>query len=152
MRSAIVAGAGPHGPACAVTLARAKDAVTVTERGDRQPIYAYAHVPRSHAGDATKLIIKQIECFAPGIRDRISATAVRTTAERRPGAIPTNIGGDIVTGATMGRQLVFRPHATLWPYDTAVPGVHLCSAATPTGIGPQGACGHHTATRALACL
>jgi len=62
---------------------------------------------------------------------------------------PNYVGGDIVTGAKDVRQLVFGPRTTLSPYDVGVPGMYLCSAATPPGPGAHGMCGAHAAARAL---
>jgi phytoene dehydrogenase-like protein len=54
-----------------------------------------------------------------------------------------------VTGANDARQLVFRPRVTLDPYSTGIPGVFLCSAATPPGAGAHGMCGYNAAQSAL---
>jgi phytoene dehydrogenase-like protein len=119
--------------------------------GDLHPLYAYAHVPAGFQGDATEAITARIEQFAPGFRDRIRATAVRTTTDlARENA--NYVGGDIVTGANDPLQLVFRPRASLDPYATGIPGVFLCSAATPPGAGAHGMCGFNAAQRALAQL
>ena len=59
------------------------------------------------------------------------------------------VGGDVVTGATTPRQLVFRPRVALDPYTTGIPGVYLCSAATPPGAGAHGMCGYNAALSAL---
>jgi len=120
-------------------------------RGDLHPLYAYAHVPAGWTGDATETIIARIEQFAPGFRDRIRATAVRTTTEMAVHN-PNYVGGDIATGANDSLQLVFRPRATVHPYDTGLPGVYLCSAATPPGAGAHGMCGYNAAHRALEVL
>jgi phytoene dehydrogenase-like protein len=116
--------------------------------GDIHPLFAYAHVPNGFTGDATEAIIGQIERFAPGFRDRIVGTAVRTTTEM---AVynPNFVGGDIVTGAKDFRQLLFGPRTTLRPYDVGVPGMYICSAATPPGPGAHGMCGLHAARAAL---
>ncbi|MEV5954741.1 NAD(P)/FAD-dependent oxidoreductase [Streptomyces sp. NPDC051987] len=116
--------------------------------GDVHPVWSYAHVPNGYTGDATAAIIAQIERFAPGFRDRIIGTAVRTT----PGFAeynPNYVGGNIMTGAKDIPQLVLGPRPTLQPYDTGVPGHYLCSAATPPGPGAHGMCGAHAAERAL---
>jgi phytoene dehydrogenase-like protein len=119
--------------------------------GDVHPLYAYAHVPSGFQGDATEAITARIEQFAPGFRDRIRATAVRTTTDlARHNA--NYVGGDIVTGSNDPRQLVFRPRVALDPYATGIAGVSLCSAATPPGAGAHGMCGYNAATRALARL
>ncbi|KAA1395223.1 phytoene desaturase family protein [Aeromicrobium ginsengisoli] len=112
------------------------------------PLYAYAHVPSGYTGDATEAITSQIERFAPGFRDRIRATHVRTTGDFEAGN-PNLVGGDIIAGANTARQLVFRPRTTLHPYATGAPGVHLCSAATPPGAGAHGMCGYNAARYAL---
>ena len=62
------------------------------------------------------------------------------------------VGGDVVTGANSARQLVFRPRVALNPYSPGVPGVYLCSAATPPGAGAHGMCGYNAAHSALARL
>ncbi|WP_340379872.1 NAD(P)/FAD-dependent oxidoreductase [Streptomyces sp. SS7] len=116
--------------------------------GDTHPVWTYAHVPNGYPGDATEAIIAQIERFAPGFRDRIIGTSVRTT----PGFTaynPNYVGGDIMTGAKDVLQLIAGPRLTLQPYDTGLPGHYLCSAATPPGPGAHGMCGAHAADRAL---
>ncbi|KRC66013.1 FAD-dependent oxidoreductase [Aeromicrobium sp. Root236] len=117
-------------------------------RDDVHPLYAYAHVPAGFTGDATEAITSQIERFAPGFRERIRASQVRTTAELEAGNA-NFIGGDIIGGANTARQLIARPRTTLQPYATGVPGVHLCSAATPPGAGAHGMCGYNAARYAL---
>jgi phytoene dehydrogenase-like protein len=117
-------------------------------RGDVHPIWAYAHVPHGYPGDATAAILDQIERFAPGARDRILATAVRTPAGFAE-YNPNYIGGDIAVGANTPQQLAFRPRFALDPYQLGVPGHYICSAATPPGAGVHGMCGYHAAHSAL---
>lgn len=115
------------------------------------PVYAYAHVPHGYTGDATDAIIAQFERFAPGFRERIVGTAVRSTTEMS--VYNANyVGGDICTGAKDVRQLVFGPHPTLSPYSVGIPGTYICSAATPPGPGAHGMCGANAATQALKLL
>ena len=84
----------------------------------------------------------------PGFRERIVATATRSPAEFE--ADNANyVGGDIITGANTARQILLRPRIALDPYATGVPGVYLCSAATPPGPGVHGMCGHNAARAAL---
>jgi phytoene dehydrogenase-like protein len=116
--------------------------------GDVHPFYAYAHVPAGYSGDATAAIEAQIERFAPGFRDRILARHVRTVAQMEKHNA-NYVGGDVVTGSNDPLQLVFRPRAALDPYALGIPGVYLCSAATPPGAGAHGMCGYNAAQAAL---
>ena len=119
--------------------------------GDIHPLWTYAHVPNGYTGDATEAIIAQIERFAPGFRERIVGTAVRSTTEM---AVynPNYVGGDIIGGASSLTQLLFRPRFAVDPYFTGIPGTYLCSASTPPGAGAHGMCGANAAARALARL
>ncbi|OBI82353.1 NAD(P)/FAD-dependent oxidoreductase [Mycobacterium sp. 1245805.9] len=119
--------------------------------GDTHPVWSYAHVPNGYAGDATEAIVAQIERFAPGFRERIVGQAVRSTTEMA--TFNANYdGGDIMTGAKDIRQLTFGPRITLSPYTIGVPGMYICSAATPPGPGAHGMCGANAAQLALADL
>jgi phytoene dehydrogenase-like protein len=119
--------------------------------GDVHPLWTYAHVPSGYPGDATEAIIAQIERFAPGFRERIVGTAVRSTTEMsRYNA--NYVGGDVIGGASSPAQLLFRPRLAVDPYSTGIPGVYLCSASTPPGAGAHGMCGANAADRALAWL
>jgi phytoene dehydrogenase-like protein len=119
--------------------------------GDVHPIWAYAHVPSGYTGDATETVIDQIERFAPGLRERIVATATRATTDF-PRYNANYIGGDILTGANTPRQLISRPRLALNPYATGIPGVFICSAATPPGAGAHGMNGYYAAQSALSHL
>jgi phytoene dehydrogenase-like protein len=119
--------------------------------GNVHPLWTYAHVPHGYTGDATEAIIAQVERFAPGFRERIVGTAVRSTTQ-----ISTEnanyVGGDIIGGASSMWQLLFRPRFARDPYFTGVAGTYLCSASTPPGAGAHGMCGANAAARALARL
>jgi phytoene dehydrogenase-like protein len=108
-------------------------------------------VPNGYAGDATAALIGQIERFAPGFRERIVGMRVTRPADFATWN-PNFAGGDILTGAKDIRQLVLGPGSARDPYTTGVPGMYLCSAATPPGPGAHGMCGAHAARRALAYL
>jgi phytoene dehydrogenase-like protein len=120
-------------------------------RGDVHPLYAYAHVPAGYTGDASRAIEAQIERFAPGFRERVLARHVRSVAAMEEHNA-NYVGGDVVTGANDALQLVFRPRVALNPYTLGVPGVFLCSAATPPGAGAHGMCGYNAAKSALRWL
>ena len=62
---------------------------------------------------------------------------------------PNYVGGDIITGANIARQLVMRPRVALDPYSTGVAGTFICSAASPPGAGAHGMCGFNAAGSAL---
>lgn len=116
--------------------------------GNVNPLWSYAHVPHGYTGDATEAIVAQIERFAPGFRERIVGTAVRSTTEMSV-YNPNYIGGDIIGGDSGLRQLLFRPRVALDPYATGIPGTYLCSASTPPGAGAHGMCGANAAAHAL---
>jgi phytoene dehydrogenase-like protein len=116
--------------------------------GNVHPVWSYAHVPSGYTGDATAAIIDQIERFAPGFRERIIGTAVRSTTEMSV-ANANYVRGDIIGGASSPTQLLFRPRFARDPYFTGIPGTYLCSASTPPGAGAHGMCGANAAARAL---
>jgi phytoene dehydrogenase-like protein len=116
--------------------------------GDIHPVWAYAHVPSGYEGDATEVVIGQIERFAPGLRDRIVGRFVRSTSDLEA-YNPNYVGGDIITGANTTWQILFRPRLALDPYATGIPGVFICSAATPPGAGAHGMNGVNAARAAL---
>lgn len=119
--------------------------------GTVNPLWSYAHVPHGYTGDATEALISQIERFAPGFRDQIVGTAVRSTTEMSIDNA-NYVGGDIIGGASSPTQLLFRPRFSPNPYFTGIPGTYLCSASTPPGAGAHGMCGVNAADRALAAL
>ncbi|WP_305092719.1 NAD(P)/FAD-dependent oxidoreductase [Prescottella sp. R16] len=116
--------------------------------GSVHPVWAYAHVPHGFTGNATEPILRQIERFAPGVRDRIVGSSTRSAVEM-PVYNPNYVGGDIASGANDPLQLLARPRLALDPYATGIPGVYLCSASTPPGGGVHGMGGHHAARSAL---
>ncbi|RJO79969.1 NAD(P)/FAD-dependent oxidoreductase [Nocardia panacis] len=111
-------------------------------------LYAYTHVPNGSSRDVSADVIAQIERFAPGFRDLILAHHVYTAADL-PAHNANYVGGDISAGAMTLRQLVFRPAPRWNPYATPLPGVYLCSAATPPGPGVHGMSGLHAARHVL---
>lgn len=117
-------------------------------RGNVHPVWAYAHVPHGYRGDATEALLDQIERFAPGLRERILAHHVRSPSELSS-YNPNFVGGDILTGANDAWQSVVRPRLALDPYATGIPGVYICSAATPPGAGAGGMNGYNAAQSVL---
>jgi phytoene dehydrogenase-like protein len=119
--------------------------------GGINPLWTYAHVPHAYPGDATEAVIAQIERFAPGFRDIIVETHVRTPHDFAD-YNANYVGGDIGAGANTFRQIAFRPRPAANPYTLGVKGVYLCSAATPPGPGVHGMGGFNAAETALARL
>jgi phytoene dehydrogenase-like protein len=117
-------------------------------KGDLHPVWTYAHVPNGYDGDASEAILAQLERFAPGTRERIVASVTRSPAGFQA-ANANFIGGDILTGANTPLQTLLRPRITPVPYSTGIPGVFICSAATPPGPGAHGVCGFNAAEAAL---
>jgi phytoene dehydrogenase-like protein len=117
-------------------------------RGDLHPVWTYAHVPSGYDGDATEAVIDQVERFAPGLRERIVARHVRAPSDLAS-YNPNYVGGDILTGANTPLQSFFRPRVALDPYATGIPGVYICSAATPPSAGAHGMNGYNAAQAAL---
>ena len=146
---AVVRGAMPERPFVLVGQQYLADPTRSV--GNIHPLWTYAHVPNAYTGDATEAITAQIERFAPGFRERIIGTAVRSATEMS--VYNSNyVGGDIIGGASSLSQLLFRPRFAIDPYFTGIPGTYLCSASTPPGAGAHGMCGANAAARALARL
>ena len=141
-KAAVARGAMPDKPFVLVCQQHLAD--PSRSSADVHPLYAYAHVPAGYTGDVTTQIEAQIERFAPGFRERVLAKHVRSVAQMQAHNV-NYVGGDVITGCNDARQLVFRPRATLYPYTTGIPGVYLCSAATPPGAGAHGMCGYNAA-------
>ncbi len=114
----------------------------------RQTLWAYCHVPNGAPADMTEPILRQVERFAPGFRDRILAVHRMAPADLE--AHDANlVGGDIGGGLQDARQLFTRPAPRLDPYATPDRRIWICSASTPPGPGVHGMCGHLAAASAL---
>jgi phytoene dehydrogenase-like protein len=96
----------------------------------------------------TEAIESQVERFAPGFRDLVLARSSIGPAdfERRNRNL---VGGDVNGGTMDLGQLFTRPVRATNPYRTPVPGLYLCSSATPPGGGVHGMCGFSAALVAL---
>lgn len=111
-------------------------------------LWAYIHVPHGSDVDATELITRQVERFAPGFRDLILAHH-SVPASSREAINPSEIGGDILGGAFTIPQAIRRPVLSTAPWRTPMRGVYLASASTPPGPGVNGMAGWHAARTAL---
>lgn len=112
-------------------------------------LWTYIHVPHNSDLDPTELIVRQVERYAPGFRDRILASHA-VPASSREAVNPSEIGGDILGGAFTIRQALRRPTFSPTPWRTPMRGVYLASASTPPGPGVNGMAGWHAARTALA--
>ncbi|MEE1811720.1 phytoene desaturase family protein [Streptomyces sp. BE133] len=140
--SAAVAGLDPSVPFLITAQPSLVDPSRAPE--GRHVFWAYGHVPAGWEGDATDVIERQLERFAPGFRDLVLARAVAGPPQLA--ARNANyVGGDIACGAFSGLQTVIRPKLARVPYATAHPAVFMCSSATPPGPGVHGMSGHHAA-------
>jgi phytoene dehydrogenase-like protein len=110
--------------------------------------WAYCHVPHGSTFDMRQRIEAQIERFAPGFRERVLASATRTSEDLER-ENPNLVGGDISGGANTLAQLLARPALRRVPYSTPLPWLYLCSASTPPGAGVHGMCGYLAADAAL---
>lgn len=110
--------------------------------------WAYCHVPNGSEFDMTDRMENQIERFAPGFRDCIIARSKNNCAQMEE-KNANLVGGDINGGLANLRQLIERPVFSPRPYRTPVPGLYLCSSATPPAGGVHGMCGFHAAETAL---
>jgi phytoene dehydrogenase-like protein len=110
--------------------------------------WAYCHVPWGSNLDASALIERQIERYAPGFGNLVLARAT-TNADALELYNANYVGGDINGGSALLTQLFTRPVARLDPYSTPNPRVFLCSSSTPPGGGVHGMCGYWAAASAL---
>ena len=111
-------------------------------------LWAYTHVPAGSTLDATELVTREVERFAPGFRDLVLGSAQRTAVDLE--AHNANyVGGDIYSGELTLAQFVKRPVVSTAPWRTPVPGVYLCSSATPPGPAVHGMNGWWAAKLAL---
>lgn len=114
----------------------------------RHVVWAYCHVPNGWDGDATERILRQVERFAPGFRDRIVAQHVLRPIDLEA-YNPNYVGGDINGGLQHWAQFFTRPALRLDPYATPDPAIFIGSASTPPGGGVHGLCGAFAARSAL---
>ena len=115
----------------------------------RNTVWAYCHVPNGSSADMTEAILRQIERFAPGFRERILAS-VATGPAQLEAYNANNIGGDIAGGRFDLAQLFTRPtRRFIDPYATPNASIFIGSASTPPGGGVHGMSGYHAARSVL---
>jgi phytoene dehydrogenase-like protein len=115
----------------------------------KHTVWAYCHVPNGSAFDMTAQIVRQIERFAPGFRQRILAQVATGPAQLEE-ANANYVGGDIACGRFDLGQLFTRPSWRVFdPYSTPNRKILICSAASPPGAGVHGMGGYNAARSAL---
>lgn len=111
-------------------------------------LWAYIHVPRDSPVDPLPLVLAELERHAPGVGRLVLDSSVRRSNEMAAHN-PNHVGGDIYTGQLTLRQLLKRPVLSRTPWRTPIPGVYLCSSATPPGPAVHGMNGWFAAQVAL---
>jgi phytoene dehydrogenase-like protein len=114
-------------------------------------LYCYAHVPARYDcsdEDVAARIEAQLERFAPGFADTVSARAIRNprqTERENPSLVDGDLGGGMME---LDQQLIFRPAPEMCRYRTPLPGLYVCGASVHPGGSVQGM-GGRSAARAL---
>lgn len=115
-------------------------------------LWAYVHVPRVAGGspiDPAPAILRQLDEFAPGIRDLIVGQHV-TRACDIAASNAAAVDGDGLGGLLTLRQAVRRPVLSPVPWRTPARGVYLAGSATAPGPGVTGMPGWYAARTVLA--
>ncbi len=108
--------------------------------------WAYCHTPSGSTKDMTETIEGQIERWAPGFKDTVTARHTMHSLDFET-YNANYIGGDVNGGMPTINQLFTRPTAKT--YRTPNRRIYLCSASTPPGGGIHGMCGFHAAKAVL---
>lgn len=114
----------------------------------RRPLWTYAHVPSDSPIDQTEAVTAVLERFAPGFRDVVVA-ARSVPAARLADHNANYVGGDIGVGGNSLWRAIAGPTPRVNPWATPIPGVYLCSSATPPGGGVHGMSGYYAARTLL---
>ncbi|HEU4657697.1 MAG TPA: NAD(P)/FAD-dependent oxidoreductase [Capillimicrobium sp.] len=115
-------------------------------------LYVYAHVPPRYDvpdEEVAERIEAQLERFAPGVRDRVLARAIRPPW-RTEQENPSLVGGDLAGGSyELDQQLVFRPMPEMCRYRTPVRGLYVAGASVHPGGAVHGMSGRAAARTLL---
>ncbi|HEX7321504.1 MAG TPA: NAD(P)/FAD-dependent oxidoreductase, partial [Mycobacterium sp.] len=139
----VAAGRHADWPMVLAALPHLADPGRVDAAG-RRPLWTYAHVPSGSPVDQTESVTTALERFAPGFRDVVAASR-SVPAARLADHNANYIGGDIGVGANNAWRAIAGPTPRINPWATPIPGVYLCSAATPPGAGVHGMSGYYAA-------
>lgn len=103
--------------------------------------WVYLHTPNGWRGDASSLIERELERYAPGFRDLVLGRHITSVADFTANN-PNYVGGDILGGANTLWQVVNRPFFSTDPYYLGGKAF-CCSASVPPGGGIHGMGGYH---------
>ena len=145
----VAAGRHPDRPFCIVVQPGVVDPTRAPS--GCQTLWGYCHVPNGSTLDQTDAIESQIERFAPGFRDLVSARVTTRTSDAQRDN-PNYVGGDFSGGPSTIRYTLSRPTLRWDPYRTPIHSLYLCSSYTPPGGGVHGMCGVGAARSALGAL
>ena len=107
----------------------------------KHTFWVYLHTPNGWTGDATELIERQLERYAPGFRDLVLGRHAMSSADFEADN-PNYVGGDIMGGANTLWQIAKRPTLSPDPYYLGG-NTFCCSASVPPGGGIHGMGGYH---------
>ena len=141
------AGRHPDWPMVLAALPHLADPGRIDDQG-RRPLWTYAHVPSGSHVDQTETVTRILERFAPGFRDIVVA-ARSVPAARLSDHNANLVGGDIGVGGNNMFSALTGPALRVNPWSTPLPGVYLCSSATPPGGGVHGMAGYFAARTVL---
>ena len=116
--------------------------------GDVHPIWAYAHVPNGYDGDGETAVLDQSNASPPACASA-SSPPPPTPPPSFEADNPNYVGGDIVAGANTPCRSSSAPASPSTRTPPGVPGLFICSAATPPGGGVHGMGGYNAARSAL---
>jgi phytoene dehydrogenase-like protein len=105
-------------------------------------------VPAGSTIDQAEAVAAVIESFAPGFRDIVVATR-SVPAARMVEHNANYVGGDFAVGGNNAFRALAGPTPRLNPWAAPLPGVYLCSSATPPGPGVHGMAGYYAARTLL---
>jgi phytoene dehydrogenase-like protein len=143
----VAAGRHAERPMVLAALPHVADPGRVDHAG-RRPFWTYAHVPAGSTLDQAEPVAAVIESFAPGFRDIVVATR-SVPAARMVEHNANYVGGDIAVGGNNAFRALAGPTPRLNPWAAPLPGVYLCSSATPPGPGVHGMAGYYAARTLL---
>jgi phytoene dehydrogenase-like protein len=106
--------------------------------------WAYCHVPNGSTTNMIEKIENQLERYAPGFREIITARYTMSPEDIELDN-PNCVGGDITAGRQSLRRMIFPELSCKTPLEN----VFLCSAVTSPGPGVHGMCGFRASRAAM---